>query len=558
MLFIAFLFYNVFMINFDSLTLKLFAIENADFFLGAKIQKIQQPSKYEIIFSIRSSGQTRKFYINFSPDFYHLCFMSAENEKKRNFIIPKSALMFCMLLRKYVQNAKITKVNAVKNERIFEIYFDYFNELNDKISLCLAIELMGKHSNVILYNYDTNVIIGCAHNVSSEKSRERELFGSMPYVYPPKQNKKNLLKVSFDSFMNSIDRDNLFQSVSAKFNYLTMILVKEIYNKTIPFSFENFYLNLKNFLSLNSYSYYISNDYSVYFLFNIENSFQCENVNSMIDTYFSFHQNRAIKEKLRSVILKLINSRLKKLRVLKEKQDEQIKKTAKAGYYKNLADILMSNAYSGNIYSDVVSLNDFNNQKINIKVDKRLSFTENANNYYLLYKKLKSSFEHLSSLIKNTESEILYLEEQKFYTENASDLNCLKDIYSDMFYEVDNSLKEKESSTNVDYVEYKGYRIYTGKNKKQNDIILSKISSPEDIWLHPLNAAGAHVLIKINNSNDVIPDDVILKAAKIAKDYSSQKNNSKTSIIYTKRKYVKKANNKIAFVTYKNETEIVV
>ena len=188
------------MINFDSLTLKLFAQENTDFFTGAKIQKIQQPNRSELIFHIRNLGQSKKFYINFNPNFAHICFMNEENERLRNINIPKAAPMFCMLLRKYIQNARLVKLEVPKNERIIELYFEYFDELNEKSLLCLAIELMGKHSNVILYNYDTNVIIGCAHNVSSEKSRERELAGLLPYIYPPKQKKRDLLRVSFENF----------------------------------------------------------------------------------------------------------------------------------------------------------------------------------------------------------------------------------------------------------------------------------------------------------------------------------------------------------------------
>ena len=91
------------MINFDALTLKLFYEETKDFFFGAKIQKIQQPTRSELIFHIRNIGETRKLYINFNPNFYHICFMSKENENKRNLVLPKSALMFCMLLRKYIQ-----------------------------------------------------------------------------------------------------------------------------------------------------------------------------------------------------------------------------------------------------------------------------------------------------------------------------------------------------------------------------------------------------------------------------------------------------------------------
>ena len=172
----------MFMITFDSVTLKSWLEENREFLQGARIQKIQQPTRRELIFTLRNNGETRKFYVNIYPQFFHVCFMSRENEEMRSLEIPQKPPMFCMLLRKYLENARISKVNQPEFERILEFYIETYNELSEKIYLCLAIELMGKHSNVILYNYDTNLIIGCAHNVGAEKSREREMAGGLPYV----------------------------------------------------------------------------------------------------------------------------------------------------------------------------------------------------------------------------------------------------------------------------------------------------------------------------------------------------------------------------------------
>lgn len=178
--------------NFDYITLKLFLEQNSDFLTGARFQKIQQPTRQELIISLRNQGESRKLYVNINPKFFHLCFISAENEKKRLLEIPKQPHMFCMLLRKYLEGARIAKVVQPQNgpilERILEFYFETYNEANEKIYLCLAIELMGKHSNVILYNYDTNMIIGCMHNVGAEKSSVREVIGGLPYAYPPKFN----------------------------------------------------------------------------------------------------------------------------------------------------------------------------------------------------------------------------------------------------------------------------------------------------------------------------------------------------------------------------------
>ena len=176
------------MITFDSLTLKAFTEEEKNFLTGARINKIQQPTRRELIFTMRNNSETRQFYVNINPQYYHLCFMSKENFEKRVIEIPQKPPMFCMLLRKHLGNSRIAKINQPDAERILEFYIETYNELGDKIYLCLAFELMGKHSNVVLYNYDTNIILGCAHNVGAEKSREREMYGGIPYIYPPKNN----------------------------------------------------------------------------------------------------------------------------------------------------------------------------------------------------------------------------------------------------------------------------------------------------------------------------------------------------------------------------------
>jgi len=208
------------MITFDSVTLKKFLEENIEFLTGARIQKIQQPTRRELLITIRNNGETKKLYININPQFYHICFISKENETKRMIEIPQKPPMFCMLLRKYLENSRISKVVQPEYERILEFYIETYNELSEKIYLCFAIELMGKHSNAVLYNYDTNIIIGCAHNVGAEKSREREMMGGLPYAYPPQHanswytTKESLANNNTGNINNIID--NYFAEVIAK------------------------------------------------------------------------------------------------------------------------------------------------------------------------------------------------------------------------------------------------------------------------------------------------------------------------------------------------------
>ena len=172
------------MINLDYITLRKFYEENVDFLIGARLQKIQQPTRKDLIFHLRNLGESKKLYININPQIYHISFMSTESEAKRNLIIPKQPPMFCMLLRKYLEGAKISDAGVIDGERIFELHFEITDEYSQSRLLCLSFELMGKHSNVILYDRESNVIIGCAHNVGPEKSRYRELQGGLKYTYP--------------------------------------------------------------------------------------------------------------------------------------------------------------------------------------------------------------------------------------------------------------------------------------------------------------------------------------------------------------------------------------
>ena len=210
------------MINIDNITLKEFFNENIDFIIGARLQKIQQPTRREFIFQLRNNGESRKFYININPQYYHIAFISKENEERRRLNIPKQPPMFCMLLRKYLEGCRVSDACVIQDERILEFHFEIMDEFSQRRLLCLCVELMGKHSNVILYDMETKVIIGCSHNVGPEKSRYRELQGGLTYIYPPVVNNKfsgiPLYKVLNEGLSINEKLDNYFASIQEKVN----------------------------------------------------------------------------------------------------------------------------------------------------------------------------------------------------------------------------------------------------------------------------------------------------------------------------------------------------
>lgn len=483
------------MINFDFLTLKAFLQENEEFLLGARLQKIQQPTRQELIFTCRNQGCNKKFYVNISPKFFHLCLMSEENYKKRFIQIPKHPPMFCMLLRKYIENAKIRKISQPEGERILELYFEIYNEDSEKMHLCLAVELMGKHSNVVLYNYDTNVIIGCAHNVGSDKSRERELIGGLPYTYPPKRN-NNVDFVGFSSLLKS----------------------------DIP-------------------------------------------VNETIDNYFANLQSEEKVTEISSKLSSSINAKLKKINLGLENAEKK-SQMENAELYRKKGDLIMANLFQNKDFVKSIEVLDYEtNSPLKIELDETKTLKENANHFYKLYNKAKTANLKSQEMAEGFNEEKDYLEQVLYSIEMANSIQELLDIQDESESSNMQNVRHTASvsgankrmfADNILSKKINDFTVYIGKNNKQNDYIVSKLSRDEDLWFHVHNCAGSHVLLRVE-AGQKVTDEVILECAKLAKEYSTAKLSSKVGVIYTKAKNLKKPPGaKLGYVIYKGEKEIIV
>lgn len=482
-------------IHFDYLTLELFLKENMEFLLGSRIQKIQQPTRQELLFGIRNQGQSRKFYININPKFFHICFLNEKTERRRLIEIPKSPPMFCMLLRKYLEGSKIAKIVQPQGERILEFYFETYNELSEKIYICLAIELMGKHSNVILYNYDTNVIIGCAHNVGAEKSREREIIGGLPYTYPPKAIAKN-----FTGFSSILPRRMGLLSHQPK-----------SVNQTI----DNYFSALQ----------------------------QEEKFKNLKSRLLTITKNKLKKNQN-------AHAKLQKQSTTQDKADLYRK-------YGDLimANLFHNKDFSKNI--EVVDYES--NSPAKIKLDDTKTLKENANQYYKLYNKAKTANLKSEEMAENSVREQEYFEQVLYSIDIAKTIDELLEIDEiDAKVQRPKDAKKNSIQGPLLTIHYSSFTIYVGKNNKQNDYIVSKLARSEDLWFHTHNCAGSHVLLRVE-AGQIVTDEVIFECAKLAKQYSGAKDSTKIGVIYTKACNLKKPPAApLGYVVYKGEKEIVV
>lgn len=476
------------MINIDFLTLKAFFEENIDFIIGARLQKIQQPTRRDIVFSLRNNGEGKKLYININPQLYHVCFMTEKGEKRRNLTIPKQPPMFCMLLRKYLEGCRIADALVIENERILEFHFDTMDEFSQKRSLCLCVELMGKHSNVILYDRESSVIIGCAHNIGAEKSRYRELQGGLKYIYPPNVNDSGFVRTP-----------------------LYIELQKDNQNKTVNELLDEYYSKLQEGININN-----------------EKAKLLANVNPK---------------------LKKVTNSINKITALLNKRDNSDK-------YKLYGELLTANLYKKCDYSSEIELFDYiNNKNVIIELDKTKSLNENAQRYFKLYTKSKTTKEKSKEILRGLNIEKEYLENLIYSINSASQMNEFEEIEAELGFT--ETKTKKQNQTEISKLNINGFEVYVGKNNKQNDFIVSKLARDNDYWFHTRLCAGSHVLLRVYETE---PDEATLfECCKIARENSAAHQPSKVGVIYTRAKYLRKPPaSPLGYVTYKNEKEVLV
>ena len=471
------------MINFDCITLKAFFEENIDFIIGARLQKIQQPTRRDFIFSLRNNGESRKLYINIFPQTYHICFISGVNEERRGLKIPKHPPMFCMLLRKYLEGCKISDAIVIENERIIEFHFETMDEFSEERSLCLCVELMGKHSNMILYDRKTSIIIGCAHNVGAEKSRYRELQGGLKYIYPPTTP-----------------------------NMPTEPLISKRNNS--------------------------------------------ESVNELVDNYFSAIQEENNIKNERAKLTSIIQPKLKKVKNSIGKIESLLKKRDNTEKYKLYGELLTANLYQKCDYQSQIEVFDYiNNRNITIELDNTKTLNENAQRYFKLYSKSKSTKEKSEELLNDLKIEKEYFENILYSIEQAQNISEFEDIESEI--EPKKTKPKKQQEYPILKLNINGFDVYIGKNNKQNDYIVSKLAKDNDYWFHTRLCAGSHVLLKVQNNEP--EEEILFECCKLAREYSSASQPSKVGVIYTRAKNLRKPPaTPLGYVTYKNEKEVLV
>ncbi|HJJ13158.1 MAG TPA: NFACT family protein [Clostridiaceae bacterium] len=558
---------------FDGITTKLITYELQSSISGGKINKIYEPNKNEILLGIYSNGKNFALNICIDSNSYriHLTTHSKPN--------PLNAPNFCMLLRKHLIGYKIKNISSKEDlERIIQIEFEGYNELNDLTTKYLIIELMGKHSNIILLNSKFFIIDSLRH-LDTLSNSYRDILPTREYIYP-ENNKKNFYSInSFDIFYKLILENNVTNLTNFLVNYFTgfsktfvknVLLKCNINNSTFSkndiFSLYEYLCKILNNLNTNaiSLSTYSNENNKLDYTINLASKSSNLDCNFFIDDFYYEKEQNSNFISYRNNLLKLISHILKKYDYRLENINAKLKECNNKDIYKLYGELITANLYKiPKFYNaDKIELENYydNNSILLIPLDNTISIANNAKKYFKKYNKLKNALEIVSLQKIETEEELQYIESIIYELEYAKDIQEVNEIYNEITEnpifkdflqnsKVSNK-KDSNSSTPREF-HIDGYTVLVGKNNKQNDYLTTKIASKNDIWFHTKDIHGSHVILK--NPGPNISNEILIKCAKLAAYYSKARLSNNVPVDYCLVKYVKKPNgSKPGMVIYTN------
>lgn len=571
---------------FDGVVVKCIVNELSDMLLGGRIEKIFQPESDEIILNVRAKGQNLKLLLSANPSYPRVHFTESSKDN------PAAPPVFCMLLRKHLSGGKITGIEFHDFERIITIEAESMNELGDLSSKKLIIEIMGRHSNIILVSNEGRILDSIKH-VDSDVNRIREIMPGRPYILPPPQDKHNPEQVDIDllfSEMKAGAETSIEKQLLSSIKGFSPLLCREIcflsgIDDRRPWgSLSEVELNsLKKALSEviddienNRFNPCIIYDGTVdekpidFHCLKIKQYVHSKSFDSMSNVLdlFYFEKDRIERSKQKKAdVLKLLNNNIDRCNKKLALQYDKLREVSEREKIKLAGELITANIYAIQKGAKKVSLLNYyseNQEYLEISLDENLTPQENAQRYFKQYVKAKNAYISTSKQVEETLKELDYLEGVLQLLENCSNIQEIDEVRQELSEQgylsskhFKNKFKKNKPSAPLRFRSSDGFDIFIGKNNKQNDQLTLKLSASNDLWMHTQNIPGSHVIIK--NSGQTVPDSTLLEAALLAAYHSKAKFSSGVPVDYTYVKNVKKPpGSKPGMVTYTNFKTIIV
>ena len=540
--------------------------EITDRALGARVDKIYQPNKEELVFLLRTRQEAFKLLLSARANSPRIHFTQYAPEN------PKVPPMLCMLLRKRLSGAKLVEVRQPGLERLLYLDFDAANELGDKVRLSLVIEIMGKYSNIILVD-GQGKIVDALKRVDEEMSSQRLVQPGLAYELPPAQNKPCMLECQPEEIVEAIvhqpKNQSLNKGILNALQGLSPVVCREIEHQVgrgqelftrdltqeqrerLRFFLERLFTTVRDTAGEPYMVNKIKRKPMEFFFLNIvqygtlASVSRWEDFSSLLD---EFYEERDRQDRMRvkaQDLLRLLANASERLSRKINLQRGELARSEDREHLRVCGDLINANLYRierGSAFADLENFYD-ENRLMRVKLDPALNATQNAQKYYKEYRKAKTAQQVLGEQIAQAEQELLYVDSVFDCLSRAQSESELNEIRQELREEgylkaVRDKRKPPAPLAPLEFVSSEGFRILVGRNNRQNDKLTLKQANNNDIWLHTKNIPGSHTIIVTGGRQ---PGDATLKeAAMLAAYHSRAKDSSQVPVDYTQVRYVSK------------------
>lgn len=530
--------------------------------VNGRLSKIYQPFAQDLILTFRKERKNIQLLLSANaqyPRFY---------VTKQAIVNPDKAPTFVMVLRKYLEGSVLQSIDQVGVDRIVNFNFSNRNELGDQVQLVLSLELMGRHSNVILYDKKSGQIIDLLKRVNPDENRVRLLLPKAKYELPPLIPGINGFKITEAEFnlkatgtdpaalaqqFGGLDRDDRqelegyleddlsfssFKTFMDQFDKKGAFILKTPKNKRKIFPYLPYHLDLTKEVSDPDF-------------------------NHALDEFYQYQSNQDWVKQKSSQIERVIKNEHNKLTKKIVKLKKQLDQAENSEGYRIRGEILNANLAQVKPGMSQIELPNYydNNKPIKIKLDTALSPARNGQKYFTRYKKLRDSIKHVKEQISIAQANLNYFDTIQTAIDNAEpqDIDQITDeLTSQGYLKKPQKPKRKKKITEKNLNKFRissGKTVLVGKNNLQNDWLTLKKANKTDIWFHVKNIPGSHVILQSSEATD----EDIKETAEIAAYFSKAKNSAHVQVDYVVDKRVKKPNGaKPGFVIYTGQNSIEV
>jgi len=556
--------------SFDGLFTRAMVKELADSLQGGRINKVHQPYKNEIILVVRANGKNQKVLLSAHPSHARVHISEEEYEN------PSTPPMFCMLLRKHLEGYILEDIRQMGLDRMIIFDIKGRNEIGDISYKQLIVEIMGRHSNIILVDRTKNMILDSIKHVTAAVNTYRTVLPGHEYILPPEQDKANPFEADEQDLLRRLDFNGgkLDKQLVSAYAGLSPLVAKEITfraglvnRNTLP----NAFLTLMNQMKHHDYSPSImeSNAKESFYLFPLEST-KSNHVKSfttlseMLDRYYFGKAERdRVKQQANDIERFVFNEKEKNEKKI-AKLKETLQEAGKAQEFQLYGELLTANIYAvqkGQNEIEVVNYYDEHGSTVRIPLDPLKTPSENAQRYFTKYQKAKNALEIVKEQIDKAIEEVRYFDAliQQLETASPKDVAEIRDELIEEGYIRNRQKKQLKKQNQKPVLDYylasDGTEIIIGKNNKQNDYLTNRLAARDEIWLHTKDIPGSHVVIRSKEPSE----KTIQEAAVLAAFFSKARNSSSVPVDFTRVRHVKKPSGaKPGFVIYDNQQTVYV